>query len=46
MEEERRNKIQKRDVALYFFAYGLPAAVGFLGFAFGWWEKLANAVAG
>ncbi len=39
-------KVQKRVVALYLFAYGLPVAVGFLGFAFGWWERLARAVAG
>ena len=42
----KKIQVQKRVVALYLFAYGLPAVVGFIGFAFGWWEKLAKAVAG
>ena len=42
----KKYKVRKRVVALYLFAYGSPAAVGFLGFAFGWWDRLASAVAG
>lgn len=38
-----KNSIRVRDVVLRLIAYGVPVGIGLLGFALGWWERLAKA---
>ena len=44
MSQQRPEKkaIQKREVALRIFAYGIPITIAILGFVLGWWERLAT----
>ena len=39
-QASRKKGIQKREVILRLFAYGIPIAIGILGFVMGWWQKL------
>ena len=43
LENPSRNNIRVRNVVLRVFVYGVPIAIGFLGFALGWWERMFRA---
>ncbi len=36
----KKKQLQKREVVLRLFAYGIPIAIGILGFVMGWWQQL------
>ena len=36
----KKKRFQKREVILRLFAYGIPIAIGILGFVMGWWQQL------
>ena len=39
-QASKRKRIQKRDIILRLFAYGIPISIGILGFVMGWWQQL------
>ena len=43
LENLNRYNIRVRDVVLHVLVYGIPIAIGFLGFALGWWERMFRA---
>lgn len=39
-QASKKKQLQKREVVLRLFAYGIPIAIGILGFVMGWWQQL------